>query len=172
MDGHRFDALLTHATSARRSLVATLLAGTLGGATFDLADAGRGKRKRKGKGKKGKRKGKGKKKSPKLRSCKKKFDCPENFICYLGSCIEGCEDSFDCPPHSFCEKFDLDPTIGSCSIGCDSHAYCEATLGTRLSRCNFSTHQCQRIECINDGDCTAPKSCRDNFTCTCPECPS
>ena len=42
----------------------------------------------------------------------------------------------------------------------------EVALGTRLSRCNFTTHQCGHIECINDGDCTPPKTCRDNFTCT------
>jgi hypothetical protein len=35
-----------------------------------------------------------------------------------------------------------------------------------LSRCNFSTHQCERLECIFDTDCTPPKTCRDNFTCT------
>jgi hypothetical protein len=57
-----------------------------------------------------------------------------------------------------------------CIPGCVDHAYCEQQLGTRLSRCNFATFQCERIECIIDTDCTPPKSCRDNFTCTCPEC--
>ena len=31
MDGHKFDALLTRAATARRSLIASLLAGIIGG---------------------------------------------------------------------------------------------------------------------------------------------
>lgn len=171
MDGHRFDILLTQATSGRRSLLACLLAGMLGGANEATAAKRKTKKKSKGKGSKGNDKpGKDKGKASPECTDDGLFDCAQGAICYQGRCVEGCLTSADCPLLYSCLVFE-ESEVGMCIPGCVDHAYCAQQMGTRLSRCNFTTHQCERIECINDGDCTPPKSCRDNFTCTCPECP-
>lgn len=156
MDGHKFDALLTRATAARRSVLASLLAGMIGGSAFELVE---GKRRKKKKNKK--------KQSGTTKPCKKASDCPKNHSCLFNECVKECDDSSQCPFHYFCERLDdIDLDFGLCQRGCDDHGYCETVLGTRLSRCNFSTHQCETIECILDTDCPPPKTCRDNFTCS------
>ena len=156
MDGHHFDALLTRATSARRSLLASLLTGLIGGSAYDVAESKRRKKKKKKK-----------KQSDSFGPCTKTRDCPKNHSCLFNECVKECDDSTHCPFHYFCARLDkIDLDFGLCQRGCDDHGYCESVLGTRLSRCNFSTNQCERIECIFDTDCTPPKTCRDNFICT------
>ena len=160
MDGHQFDALLTRATTARRSLLASLLAGVIGGTAIDFAESKRKKKKKK------------KKLSGPFKPCKRERDCLPKHSCFANECVPECDRSEQCPFGYFCARLDeIDLDFGLCQQGCDNHGYCETVLGTRLSRCNFSTNQCEFIECINDGDCTPPDTCRDNFTCTCPECP-
>lgn len=158
MDGHQFDALLTRAVTARRSLLASLLAGVIGGTAFDFAESKRRKKKKKKKGNKP---------SGAPIPCKRERDCPKNHSCFANECVKECDDSSQCPFGYFCARLDeIDLDFGLCQPGCDDHGYCETVLGTRLSRCNFSTNQCELIECIGDNDCTPPKTCRDNFTCT------
>ena len=169
MDGHRFDAVLTHVTIARRSLIAGLLAGALGWDAYDVSAGKRGKKKGKGKGKK---KDKSPSPPPDFIPCSEPetpLDCPIDFVCYNGRCTEGCRENGDCRSLYSCLR-DEGEDLGRCIPGCVDHAYCEQQMGTRLSRCNFTTFQCERIECIFDTDCTPPKTCRDNFTCTCPSC--
>ena len=161
MDGHQFDALLTRAVAARRSLLTSLLAGVIGGTAIDVAESKRKKKKKKKK-----------KLSGPFQPCKRERDCLPKHSCFANECVPECDRSEQCPFGYFCARLDeIDLDFGLCQQGCDNHGYCETVLGTRLSRCNFSTNQCEFIECINDGDCTPPDTCRDNFTCTCPECP-
>ena len=158
MDGQQFDALLTRAATARRSLLATLLAGVFSAAALESAE---GKRRKKKKKKKVKRP------SGTPIPCTKEHDCPRNHSCFANECVKECDDSSQCPFDFFCARLDeIDLDFGLCQRGCDNHGYCETVLGTRLSRCNFSTNQCELIECIVDTDCTPPETCRDNFTCT------
>lgn len=158
MDGHRFDALLTRAATARRSVLASLLTGVIGGAAFDVAE-GKRRKKKNNKNKK--------KQSGYPKPCVKTSDCPKDHSCLFKECVKECNDSTECPFHYFCARLDdIDLDFGLCQRGCDNHGYCETVLGTRLSRCNFSTNQCELIECIFDTDCIPPKTCRDNFICT------
>lgn len=154
MDGHRFDSFLTHAATARRSLLASLLASVTGGYALESAESKRRKKKKK-------------KPSGYPRPCDKERDCPPNHSCLFKECVKECDVSTECPFHYFCARLDdIDLDYGLCQRGCDNHGYCETVMGTRLSRCNFSSNQCESIECIFDDDCTPPKTCRDNFVCT------
>ena len=155
MDGHRFDTILTRATTARRPLLTTILAGVISGSALNIVESKRRKKKKK------------KKPSGTPIPCKKERDCPQNHSCLFDECVKECNDSSECPFHFFCARLDeIDLDFGLCQRGCDDHGYCETVLGTRLSRCNFSTNQCELIECIFDTDCIPPKTCRDNFICT------
>ena len=174
MTAHRLDQLARLLASAdtRRGLLRLL---PVIGLAAVLGDA---ETRAKQKGKKGKGGKKGKKGKP---ECRHGFDCPTDTICVNGKCVPGCEADLDCALGKLCENGKCIPGCvttagcpddqycesGQCAPGdCGGHFDCEVLLGTRLSRCNFSTHRCERVECIGDSDCVSPKTCRDNFTCT------
>jgi hypothetical protein len=173
---HRVDQLarLLAGTDTRRGLLRFLpvlgLAATLGDAETWAKKKGK-------KGKAGKKGKKGKscrdghpndcpidehcKNGKCVPGCDTDLDCAMGKLCENERCIPGCETRFHCPDGQYCDE------QGQCAPGdCGGHFDCEVLLGTRLSRCNFSTHRCERIECIGDSDCIPPKTCRDTFICS------
>ena len=95
MDGHQFDALLTRAVAARRSLLTSLLAGVIGGTAIDVAESKRKKKKKKKK-----------KLSGPFKPCKRERDCLPKHSCFANECVPECERSEQCPFGYFCVRLD------------------------------------------------------------------
>lgn len=89
--------------------------------------------------------------------CTRSADCidPVFSACEKGQCRECTTVPDSCPADQYCE-----PTTLSCAPGCKNDQACPG------QRCKTELHRC--VDCLGEGDCTAPKTCTPSGVCASP----